>query len=96
MTRSRVGVGRERKRRADQQQYTDGGSLPIPAPPEIKKVEPVIRIAADILLQQRRIPFDSRLHGGLALSRLNSRKVRERFERDVIAIPAAIQADHEK
>src|SRR5258708_3531182 len=63
--------------------------------PEVKEVEPIVGIAANVFLQNLRVALDRRPHRGVPLPRLDVREVRERFEHDMVAVPAPIQADHE-
>src|SRR5690349_1649088 len=63
--------------------------------PEIVEVEPVVRLGTTMALKQRGVTGDSCSHGRLPASGVEPAEVREFLELDVVAVRAAIQADHE-
>src|SRR5450432_1897977 len=64
--------------------------------PKIKKIEPVVRIAAAVALQHRDITFDRRAYRKIAAADAHGGKVRDPFEHHMVVILAAVQADHEE
>src|ERR1700733_5885767 len=64
--------------------------------PKIKKIEPVVRVAAAVALEYRGIAFDRSAHREIAAADAHRGKVRDPFEYHMVVILAAVQADHEE
>src|ERR1700691_1685356 len=63
--------------------------------PEIKKIAPVVRIAAAVLIENRRIAIDRHAHRLAAGAGGSCGEIGDLAEYDLVIVLAAIQADHE-
>src|ERR1700721_1023940 len=64
--------------------------------PKIKKIEPVVRVAAAVALEYRGIPSERTATGEIAAADAHRGKVRDPFEYQMVVILAGVQADHEE
>src|SRR5262245_43755554 len=72
---------------------TSGSNLRIIGAPEIIEVEPIVRRAARVVSHPVGKALNRLLQLGLALGPLELQLVGERLEMQVVAIPAAVQAE---
>jgi hypothetical protein len=61
-----------------------------------EKVEPVVWVAAAVLLEDGRIAFDRRDHGGMPVADGRGGEIRDPLEHHMVVIPAAVQSGHEE
>src|ERR1700761_8020833 len=64
--------------------------------PEIEEIEPIIRIAAAIALENGSVALNRGAHRRFPAAGAGLRKVRDGDEGHMISIPATVQTDHEK
>src|SRR5580658_4537015 len=64
-------------------------------PPEIEEIAPVVRVAAAVLIEYRRIAIDRDAHRLATGAGGRGGKIGDLAEYDLIPVLAAIQADHE-